>query len=312
MKKLLIILSAILIVLLAACGQTGEQPSGSQGATVTETEHAAAPTQEAYYMEEIEEADGTKITRCHLGSEDGTVVWSKTSRPDGSFIHETFDEEGKLLEKTFLDSYGATCQQSYYPNGNLQKKISESAGGDYTEQQYREDGMLVYQKTVQYDSRGVETVSETKWEADGSRSFFLTNSDGMTSESYFDSEEILLKSAGYDPNTRIYAAAEYYRNGSMKSYTIENRETDEYTLTENYESGAVKRICNVTPDGLKHDQIYDEEGYTTYLYKDSLLGSIEIISDETGKVIKYIENGVVLEGSSIPYSVITTFNFRSK
>ena len=95
----------------------------------------------------------------------------------------------------------------------------------------------------------------------------------------------------------------------MKKSVCKDPVTESSTEQEYYENGKMKRIKTQTAEILSEER-YDEEGFRTYFYTKNADYEVELTADETGKLIKVIENGEVKEDETTLAQYANSFNFR--
>ncbi len=214
----------------------------------------------------------------------GTNIYQKTISVDGSETERFFDE-----------------------NENPTFYSAKSADGFYLEEQYFEDGTC---KTVRKDPATGERT-ETEYYENGDVKKNVSNNEQTGTYSEYECYENgnMKKSVYKDPATGYSEEQEYYENGNMKKSVCKDPVTESSTEQEYYENGKMKRIKTQTAEMLSEER-YDEEGFHTYFYVKNADYEVELTADETGKLIKAIENGEVKEDETTLAQYANNFNFR--
>lgn len=346
MKKVITILMLLALCLgLCACGGSGEsvelptKPAQSApqkqpvaDGTSGEGQETTESTGETHPWDvEFNEADYDKFEGIR---DDGDVItwkengFSSDTRRQVVYYHNG-DIEDTYYYRSWLPSHSywwgadGSYRESYYlDNGRFEIMDGETASISY--------GTMVYLKQIDpdgteyetfYDENGTPTFSSYK-EANGSYSEFYYFENGNTSKYFYD-----------NPATGEHIEQEYFENGSPKKYVSDNSEAGTHSEQEYYESGnAKKSVYKDSAAGFSSEQEYhengnmkqskswsaeytseqryDEDGYCTYLYSKDAYNEVELITDESGKLVKYIENGTVYENDAIPDWVASSYNFR--
>lgn len=169
----------------------------------------------------------------------------------------------------------------YYPSGNISHSYWYGADGTYWEAHYLDNGYI---------------------EIDGNSSMMYTGTniyfkeiypDGSYREHHRDNDGTPTFSIELDANG-VYTECRYYKNGNYSKIITSDPVSGTYQEEEYYENGNMKYIKNQTPENTVEEQ-YDEEGYHTYFYSKNADWEIELTADETGKLIRVVENGETIE-----------------
>ena len=341
MKQMITLLLAIAFCCsLVACGK---QPNNDVAVNAT-VEMTAATEPENWIVKEME-VEGIRFTE--YWTEDGILVWDEFIMPDGTYGEEHYHnaEKGLLSYMIIHQPDGSIMENHCYPDGTSQKEIFRSADGSCEEYHFANNGemdaetMTFYPGTMVYahvtDSEGTVTY-QLELEEDFSGWEWQLYEDGTINETRYDAGQILAwskqyhpeegwwteyeyyedgtlrHSVGEDPNLGIRDEWEYFPNGNRMKITVTYLDSDAYSYTEYYQNGVTKHYINIEADGTKTETKYNEEGYYTYLYAKNLAGETEHFADETGKLIKYVENGTTYEGDAIPSWVVESFNEMQK
>ena len=215
----------------------------------------------------------------------GTVIYEKTITADGTEIIMNCDENGAISFSSTKEADGTYSEYSYFPNGNPSKNIYDNPNtGEHSECEYHENGST---RKVISDNPNTGEHFECEYYENGNtrRTFYSNTSTGEYSEyEYFENCKPS-KGISHNPNTGEYSEYEYFENGNFKYNKVQSQE---YTIEERY----------------------DEEGFRTYYYSKDARHEIELIADETGKLIKFTQNGKVYENEDIPGHIAGVYNFR--
>lgn len=302
---------------LCACGGSAEsieQPTKPQqslpieapkNAAAEESAEAQDPTGETYPWEtEFNEEDYVKF---EITAPKGEKI---TTWREGTIFGREVREIYEWTDGTISDSY-------YYPSGNKSHSYTWGADGSYSESHYLDNGYMDQENQIIYTGT---VVYEKNIQADGSaREFFsnengvLTHSvvqqaDGFYADTYYFENGNPSKHVYYDPATGEQGEQEYYENGNLK-YSVYKNATGYCSEQEYFDNGSLKYSKNQSPEYTMED-CYDEEGFRTYFYSKDANHEIEMITDESGKLIKYVENGTAYENEDIPDGVAESYNFR--
>ena len=103
---------------------------------------------------------------------------------------------------------------------------------------------------------------------------------------------------------------EWAENGNIKISVYHNLATEEYFEQEYYENGSLKRNKNQTADSLFKEEL-DTDGFRTYCLSQHSNWEVECIADDTGKLVKVIENGTEILDSVTLTQYAEGYNFRA-
>ena len=196
---------------------------------------------------------------------------------------------------------GEISDTYYYPAPNLTESHSYwwGADGSYKEFRYLDGGYreiladgslfnhmgtLAYYKIINADG----TWKEFQRIDDDDRYFEISqHSDGYyLEEGYFENGD-RCKYVKNDPAAGIYQEEVYYENGQLKNYRYEDSQAGTLTASEYFENRTLK-----------------------YFYNKTSNVEIELIADETGKLIKAVENGTVIEDAATLTQYAQIYNFK--
>ncbi len=335
MKKLLALISALMILLLAACGQEAAEKVEANTEKVELNE-------DGLYVDEYQ-VSGMQVKAYHQGGKDGVLVRRESSYSSGDSNTEYFDAEGKLSCMISQDASGAIRENYYSSNGSIIKNIVKNPDGSYSEFHYAEGnapgavGIPTYSKEVAADgtvlsefSMDVRTEDDgSYWETheseDGTVHESLIGKDGMvkaskstnlaqgyTTELEYSETGAVTKFTSVDSIHGITTEAEYYPSGNIRVSTDSYENSEEYYHNEYYENGNNKYSYSVSPNGIIQESKHNEDGYYTYLYRKTENFEEEFFADEYGKLIKYIDDGKVYEEDDIPSWIVSDFELMQE
>lgn len=318
MKKIISILLVLVLHLsLYACG-TDVQQAG--GAAVQSKPVIGGHTQKPASGEVVESTESTGETYpWEVEFNEKAYVKSTVTAPGGIKI-TTWQETGMsgIERRIRYEHPDGSIEDAYaYPSGGVSHFYRWDADGFYMEMHFLDNGHMdpetkimgagtnIYQKTISVD--GSET--ERFFDENENPTFYSAKSaDGFyLEEQYF--EDGTCKTVREDPATGERTETEYYENGDVKKNVSNNEQTGTYSEEEYYENGKMKRIKTQTAEILSEER-YDEEGFRTYFYTKNADYEVELTADETGKLIKVIENGEVKEDETTLAQYANSFNFR--
>ena len=106
----------------------------------------------------------------------------------------------------------------------------------------------------------------------------------------------------------------YYENGNLKRSDVREPSAGLNSEQEYYENGNKKWMKTKHPDEKMEAQ-YNEEGYCTYFHSsycllDGTPYEIECFGDETGKLIRVVENGEETDDEKLFDLCIGSYDFR--
>ena len=318
MKKVIVLLLAFaLCVGLCACGRSAEAEIENTQ-TDADAEESTQPAEtgiitadagfreEDYIKSERVSAQGETFTSWHEGSATGRKVREIRKKTNGDIY----------------DSY-------YYPDGRTSHIYIWLADGTYAENRFQENGVMNYLKQLNPDG----TEDETFYDENGkvTRNVRI-EADGARSESYYENGK-LSRNVYCNAATGEQIELEFYENGQQKKYTDIGSADGSVSVQEFYENGNLKssvfsdpvagrgaeQECyeNGDPKWNKSwsaeyamETRYNEEGYYTYFYYKDEETQFECFADETGKLVKVIENGEVKEDASTFARYEEYYNFR--
>lgn len=264
------------------------QPDTEEAQNATEAEESTEPTGETYPWDvEFREEDYTQYQGEMRDASDtitGTfITWSDTNirEPDRELIMDNSSD--------IQDIY---CG---YPNSSLPShEYFYGADGTYKEFHYLDNGY--YDEATNTAYMGT-TVYYKVINPDGSYTEYEWDENGNSIH------EVRAEADGY------YSERLYYENGNMKKYICNDPATGAHREEEYFENGKIKYNKYQSPERMEEVR-YDEEDYCTYFYCKDSNYELELITDESGKLIKVVEYGTVYENDAIPAWVAGSYNFR--
>ena len=295
-------------------GEAAQTPDPTEELSIWETEFQ----EEACKTHQIVAPTGEKITFFN-GPVPGSNMWPEVRRiteyPDGTVVDE-YRYPSSFLSKSITTTPDGSCTECHYlDNGYREGDIwypgtliyTEVTGSDgyYQESRNDENGIPVsdimrypdgsYSESYYYDTYSISINGNTN--------------TGERSESEYYENGVIKKSISNNAQTGAYSEYENYENGTMKRSVYKDPAAESYTEQEFFESGKIKYSKNQMPD-FTCEERYDEEGYHTYFYSKSADEELECICDETGKLIKVIQNGEVKEDEATLAQYASSYNFR--
>lgn len=327
MKKVLALMIALLMLLLCACGQETAPAQSEQEAAQTQQDQTAEDKQgqtaetnaDGYYVEEKTTEDGTHLTIYRDGGPEGAIVKGYATYTDGTKSEEGYDSEGKLEYMIWNDADGSVYEMYYYPSGNMEKNISKMADGFYYETHYMDngsfdektgighDGTITYQKTVTPDGQVEEITYDV--EEDGTRWDTDEWEDGTIVKTHYGTNGNPIEQTMNNETTGDHTEITYYENGREKTRDSYHAGSKQRVYLEYYEDNSVKYSLIEGENGSKNEEKINEAGYTTYYFENfNNTKDSEFFANDTGELVKYVENGTVYEGDAIPGTARDMFN----
>lgn len=300
MKKIIAYMLALVLCLgLCACGGDSiEVPTRPAESIVTPTRPQSAATPEDTATEAAEETTETTEGRYPWEVEfrEEDYVKFNFTAPNGDKIVTW--REGSVMgtERRNLYEYandGTISDSYYYPSGNLSHEYTWYPDGSYIEVCHLDDGY--YDQATGTTYYGTIVYQKNIY------------SDGSENEQYFyengnPTRMIAVSADGYFSDT------EYYVNGNVKRSVYEDT-AGNYSEQECYEDGMLKYVKTQSPEYTREEH-YDEEGYRTYFYSKDANWECELVADETGALVKVVENGEVKEDAATLAQYAADYNFR--
>lgn len=200
----------------------------------------------------VTEADGT-IREHTINPETETSMRVRTTKPDGSYSDNIFDENGVLTTLITMDTIGNYGEQTFDASGIPTGLVTQYADGRGMEIQYYENGK--YKRIV------------------------TTYPDGMVQEDSYNEEETIIltvcrKSGEYCSETT------YFANGMPAKNTLQY-DNGEYSVCEYYETGGIKYYA-YDIDGAYFEEHRWEDESLSYSLSKSADGIREVTWDEDG------------------------------
>ena len=297
MKKIIAMLIILTLCLnLYACGVDVQQSDGAsvqnkpvnsgktQIAVSGEAVKSTEAVEETYPWEaEFSEEDYYRLEGEPAPNGDRTVTWLEGENLDRK-VRElyTWGESGDVR-----DTY-------FYPSGNISHEYMRYADGIFQESHYLDNE---------------QTDSEQQVSQQGARIYLKqVNPDDSWYEYHYNENEVLTLLVSMEANG-TYSESYFFEDGNVKKFVSNNDQTGAYTEYEYYENGSMKYNKSESAEYVREER-FDEEGcHTYYCYKSSEYG-LELIADETGKLVKAIENGVVKEDEETLNLYVSGYNFR--
>lgn len=319
MKKLLALLLACMLLLLAACGKTEPQTEPSEqlktetvATSEDETAATEAPTvSDELFVKETVMEDGTKVTTYRLGGPEGTPVRGIMEYPDGAYYEEVYEDgilvstksieaDGTLFETTFYPSGTIATDRMTYPDGSMEEYHYLDNGSVDPETGWIHSGTITYEKRVSADGTVEEFDYNIQLEKDGTYWMTQEYDDGSISRTHYSADNVALESTLENPAEGWTIVDTFYPSGARHTSTKTYENSDEYGYSEQYENGLTKYEQHITSDGIKMESKYNEEGLHTYHYSKDIYGEYEYFANEAGELEKLVANGTVYEGDKIP------------
>ena len=205
---------------------------------------------------------------------------------DINTVQISYDEKGKSVQ-TYYDENGDMVQTYYDEAGNT-IVVCIATDGSRTETRNNIDGSVV----CIYDNPVTGEHTEMEF------------SVGM----------IPIRQKSHDPSIDRYTEVEFYENGNLKWSKVQEPSSGVTSDQEYYENGNRKWIKTSHPDEEREAR-YNEEGYCTYYHSSSRRVNgkpyeIECFGDETGKLIRILENGEETDDEKLFDLCIGSYDFR--
>lgn len=271
MKRMMLLLIALWVAaLLVSCGGAPEQAEPTAVTEAVTVEATEPPVKEAPEDVGFREEAYTVIEST---AQDGTKMW------------EYYTQDGSNARIRFYCEYpdGRVSDEYYDPNGNLSHDFWYHSDGSGSGFYYGEDGSVI--KSVQSYPDGEQVENAYFENGEVKQSISVNAVTGQSSEKLFYESGVLKTVISDDPSADFHSESGYYENGNLQCIT-ERKGTD---LLE---------------------QHFDAEGFLTYHHSKNGKSEIECITDETGALVTYIENGTVMEDPEILAKVRDDYNFR--
>lgn len=301
MKK---IIAMFLVLVLCLCGCSAEEMFAKEELVLPEIP-TQMPALNLPTMPDDSGNQGAEGTQETVSSEK-TYPWEKKFNDAGYVMYkETFsggtaytwlrgNEKGRQL--TYYNN-GSIEDTYYYPSGFMSHGYHWHAEGFYTEFGHLDNG---YIETAEDGSRithlGTPVFSK------------LINEDGSWEEMRYNSEgflELMIRQL----SDGCYQESHYNSEGFCVHAILQGADGS-YTETLRYDNGQLQYQKYQTSDQEQEDR-YDEEGFMTYHHTRSTDYELELIADESGKLVKAIENGQTIEDPSALAQYVTGYNFRN-
>lgn len=183
-------------------------------------------------------------------------------------ITQTFDEQDRVLERIYYDTWGRETGRSSYIYDDVNHTMTWSNGeGDQVIYYYDENGLEL--RTV---STGVGGSYETVYEYDdrGNRIGWTSTRDGAPFDRY---------ESGYDEQGRQIWGTYYDENGVRTSHTTFTYDDEQHTMT---------RIAN---NGDRRIEYYDSDGRIRLIEDYSADGELTMTQNYTYREIRVPADG---------------------
>ena len=319
---------AILLVLAVCAGLCA---CGGRADTVLPTipEQLAVPTQSV--TKETPNNQTAESTE-PIDPTGETYPWEAEFREEDYFVYTHIEPKIGTFTSYMVKSIAnlGTCVRtiSEYTNGDIEDTYFYPSGldshsyrwyadGSFEEYRYLDDGRIdlverkTYMGTVIYQKNVAPDGAWSEFLLDESGN--LTRSAGMDADGTYREFQKLEDGTGREvsdnPNTGERWETEYFENSSTKRSVGSNSRTGTYYEIEYYENGKMKYAKNESPENTTEER-YNEEGCLTYFYSKNTNYELELISDETGKLIKVTENGTVIEDATTLAQYAKDYNFK--
>lgn len=283
------------------------------------------PADKGYFKVSLPPADGETGIQYRRGPF-GQPVWQRTDRADGSTEYAVFDENGAV---TACLQRSAEGEQEYrYQGGVAVYARMTDAEGNKTEQTFRAAGILLTQRSTAADG----SVTQREYDERGNcRTSVQTLADGTKREcSYYGTGS--LSTCVQTLTDGTCRQSRYYESGAPESYRedlpggayrelsyledgtcIRNAGADgagESHVLETYADGTLKYESVITA-GLTREQKWNAQGYCTYCVLHDSHGTLELVGDENGKLLRCTENGTVSEDPRTLASLADLYGFAA-
>ena len=212
------------------------------------------------------------------------IVWK-----ENGFSSPTVRQLEYRYDGNIVDNY-------YYPSGTFSHTYQYNADGSYIEAHYLDNGRIEIEGNNSHVFSGTNIY------------YKQIQPDGSYQESVKDENGNLVYHIQQSANGD-YLEIRYYKNGNCSVYVCNEPTAGYYTEQESYEDGSTKRIKQTSP-GSTCEEYLDEDGFRTYFYNKTADYEIELTADETGKLVKVVENGVTIEDTAIIAQYAQSFNFK--
>ena len=266
----------------AAPSQSAEVSQSSTDAAAENTE-ALEPTGETYPWEaEFREEDYVKFEYTAPNGDKG-ITWREGS---------IFGTERRNLYEWAESGNIEDCY--YYPSGNASHSYTWGSDGSYHEAHYLDDGYIDLENRITHNGT---ILYEKNIYPDGAESEYLFDENGCP---------IYMINTSADG---IYSETYFFENGNMRKSIVDDPVMGEYLDQEYYENGNLKYSKYQTPEQTIEERC-DEEGFHTYYYTKGPDWEQACIADETGKLVKVVENGVVKDDAATLAQYARDYNFK--
>ena len=288
------------------------QPTEEAEVTTEAAEESTDPTGETYPWEAEFDETGYQQFQGELSDVNGVmtgtcITWAQNVPWEPARILNVYNNGD--IEDTY---YG-------YPDSDVPShQIIYRADGSYLEQHFLNDGYynseedmfywgtIVYIKSVQADGSYWEQISND----DGIMIYDIyAEASGYYLETYYFESGSIHKETFNDPATGEYRFEERMTNGLPRKRILSNSVTGDLQEQESYDNGSLKYIKSQNKDFLQELR-YDESGFCTYFHQKDASGELELISDETGKLVSYIWNGEAIDDPALLEQSAAVYNFR--
>lgn len=216
---------------------------------------------------------------------------------------------------------GITEDTYFYPSGGWSHCCSWYADGSYSETRWLDNGevhtmpdgtkvsgigTICYSKNIQADG----SYEETQFNSEGLVEIMIRqHADGLYEETQYNSEglpEFIVRRLADD----LYEEYRFYPNGNLSKQINDDSAAETYYEQDFYENGMPKCIKSQTPSEEREER-YDEEGYLTYTHIKQADYEMEILTDESGKVVLVIENGQTIEDPAVLAQYAKDYHFKN-
>ena len=278
MKKTVAI---FLVLALCLCGCSTEEILAKEGIVLP-----AVPTQMAASNLPTAPQGSASLDDENTGADaptGETYPWETEFNEAGYTILKEEFGQGKAV--TWINGYKKGRSIVYYNNGLIEDSY------------YYPSGAMSHMRAWHGDG----SYSESRWRDDGD---VVTMDDGTKISqlgTFFYSKTIYAD--GSWEETQLYSEG-------IIEYMIRQFADGSYQEERYYESGQLKYSISQTPNEAQEYR-YDEDGYTTYLHAVHTDREIELIADESGKLVKAIENGQTMEDPAVLEQYARDYNFRN-
>lgn len=201
--------------------------------------------------------------------------------------------------------------QDTQPAAPAEKRYPWEEEFDGTDYSVRKD--IFEQGTAFSWIKGTEKARQVTYYNNGQIEDIYYYPSGMISHIYVWSEDGSYSEVGFLDNSYIETAEDgskiMHMGTQVFSKTINADGSWEETHC-NYD-GIARLTVRQNADGSAQEERYDEEGFMTYYHSKQVDYEIELLADESGKLVQAIENGQTIEDPAILAQYAADYHFRN-